>query len=134
MKDQVDNLADKGITDAVTINGLLDPITKALAIQRVQDGEAALLYIAPEMLRSKTIERILMARHVVRFVIDEAHCFSAWGKTSVWITFISEILSKSFRKTSSFLPLFLYPALPQRRNKKSSAISKIILSVNLGLT
>jgi ATP-dependent DNA helicase RecQ len=28
MKDQVDNLADKGITDAVTINGLLDPITR----------------------------------------------------------------------------------------------------------
>ena len=26
MKDQVDNLADRGITDAVTINGLLDPI------------------------------------------------------------------------------------------------------------
>lgn len=80
MKDQVDNLADRGITDAVTINGLLDPITRALAIQRVQEGEASLLYIAPEMLRSKTIERILMARHVVRFVIDEAHCFSAWGQ------------------------------------------------------
>ena len=79
MKDQVDNLEDKGITDAVTINGLLDPITRALAIQRVQYGEASLLYIAPEMLRSKTIERILMARHVVRFVIDEAHCFSSWG-------------------------------------------------------
>ena len=27
MKDQVDNLAEKGITDAVTINGLLDPIS-----------------------------------------------------------------------------------------------------------
>ena len=80
MKDQVDNLADRGITDAVTINGLLDPITRAQAIQRVQDGEASLLYISPEMLRSKTIERILMARHVVRFVIDEAHCFSSWGQ------------------------------------------------------
>ena len=78
MKDQVDNLADRGITDAVTINGLLDPITRALSIQRVQDGEASLLYISPEMLRSKTIEKILMARHVVRFVIDEAHCFSSW--------------------------------------------------------
>ena len=80
MKDQVDNLAERGITDAVTINGLLDPISRALSIQRVQDGEASLLYISPEMLRSKTIERILMSRHVVRFVIDEAHCFSAWGQ------------------------------------------------------
>ncbi|MDE5980644.1 MAG: RecQ family ATP-dependent DNA helicase, partial [Bacteroidaceae bacterium] len=80
MKDQVDNLADKGITDAVTINGMSDPITRALSIQRVQDGDASLLYISPEMLRSKTIERILFARHVVRFVIDEAHCFSAWGQ------------------------------------------------------
>lgn len=80
MKDQVDNLADRGITDAVTINGLLDPITRALSIQRVQEGDASLLYIAPEMLRSKTVERILMARNVVRFVIDEAHCFSSWGQ------------------------------------------------------
>lgn len=80
MKDQVDNLVDRGITDAVTINGLLDPISRSMAIERVQDGDASLLYIAPEMLRSKTIEKILMARHVVRFVIDEAHCFSAWGQ------------------------------------------------------
>lgn len=79
MKDQVDNLADRGIADAVTINGMLDPITRSLSIQRVQEGEASLLYISPEMLRSKTIERILIARHVVRFVIDEAHCFSSWG-------------------------------------------------------
>lgn len=80
MKDQVDNLAEKGIADAVTINGLLDPISRSLAIQRVQDGDASLLYIAPEMLRSKTLEKILMGRHVVRFVIDEAHCFSSWGQ------------------------------------------------------
>ena len=80
MKDQVDNLADRGFTDAVTINGLLDPISRSFAIERVLSGDATLLYIAPEMLRSNTIERILMARHVVRFVIDEAHCFSAWGQ------------------------------------------------------
>ena len=79
MKDQVDNLAARGISDAVTINGLLDPIERATAIEQVADGTANLLYIAPEMLRSKTIERLLMGRNVVRFVIDEAHCFSAWG-------------------------------------------------------
>ena len=80
MKDQVDNLAEKGITDAVTINGLLDPISRSEAINRVLDGNASLLYISPEMLRSRTIEKILLARHVVRFVIDEAHCFSSWGQ------------------------------------------------------
>ena len=52
MKDQVDSLADKGITDATTINGLLDPITRALSIRRVLEGDVSILYIAPEMLRS----------------------------------------------------------------------------------
>lgn len=80
MKDQVDNLEKRGVTDVVTINGMLDPISRSLAIDRVKNGEASILYIAPEMLRSKTIERILMVRNVVRFVVDEAHCFSAWGQ------------------------------------------------------
>ena len=80
MKDQVDNLAERGITDAVTINGLLDPISRSEAIRRVMEGDASILYISPEMLRSKTIERILLARHLVRIVIDEAHCFSSWGQ------------------------------------------------------
>ncbi len=80
MKDQVDNLAARGISEVVTINGLLDPIERANAIEQVADGSANMLYIAPEMLRSATIERLLMNRNVVRFVIDEAHCFSAWGQ------------------------------------------------------
>lgn len=80
MKDQVDNLAERGISEAVTINGLLDPIERATAIAQVADGTANILYIAPEMLRSRTIERLLISRNVVRFVIDEAHCFSAWGQ------------------------------------------------------
>ena len=80
MKDQVDNLEKANITDAVTINGLLDPIERAKSIERVEDGSASILYISPESLRSKTIERLLLGRNVVRFVIDEAHCFSAWGQ------------------------------------------------------
>jgi ATP-dependent DNA helicase RecQ len=80
MKDQVDNLEKNGITDAVTINGLLDPIERGKSFERVEDGSASLLYISPESLRSKTIERLLLGRKVVRFVIDEAHCFSSWGQ------------------------------------------------------
>ena len=80
MKDQVDNLEKIGITEAVTINGLLDPIERAKSFERVEDGSASILYISPESLRSRTIERLILGRKIVRFVIDEAHCFSSWGQ------------------------------------------------------
>ncbi|HEX8376836.1 MAG TPA: RecQ family ATP-dependent DNA helicase [Pedobacter sp.] len=80
MKDQVDNLEKIGITDAITINGLLDPIERAKSIERIKNGLASILYISPESLRSKTIENLLLGRKIVRFVIDEAHCFSSWGQ------------------------------------------------------
>jgi len=80
MKDQVDNLASKGITSAVTINGLLSPIERKDALERIKDGSTSLLYISPESLRSRTIQHLLFGRNVIRFVIDEANCFSAWGQ------------------------------------------------------
>lgn len=80
MKDQVDNLEKSGITEAVTINGLLDPIERAKSFERIEDGSASILYISPESLRSRTIERLILGRKIVRFVIDEAHCFSSWGQ------------------------------------------------------
>ncbi len=80
MKDQVDNLEKNGITESVTINGLLDPVERAKSFERVEDGSASILYISPESLRSRTIERLLLGRNIVRFVVDEAHCFSAWGQ------------------------------------------------------
>ena len=80
MKDQVDNLEEKGLAEAVTINGLLSPVERKDAVERVANGTASMLYISPEQLRSKTIDRLLTSRNVSRFVIDEAHCFSAWGQ------------------------------------------------------
>ena len=118
MKDQVDNLAERGITDAVTINGLLDPISRSLAIQRVMDGNASLLYIAPEMLRSKTIERILLARNVVRFVVDEAHCFSSWGQDfRVDYLYIGKFISEYQKKKGckSAIPVSCFTATAKQK-------------------
>ncbi len=116
MKDQVDNLATLGITDAVTINGLLDPISRALSIQRVIDGEVSLLYIAPEMLRSKTIERILSARHIVRFVIDEAHCFSSWGQDfRVDYLYIGTFIRQYQEKKKCKIPISCFTATAKQK-------------------
>ena len=103
MKDQVDNLEKAGITDAVTINGLLDPIERAKSLERIEDGSAAILYISPEALRSRTIGHLLRGRKIARFVIDEAHCFSAWGQDfRVDYLYIGEFI-KSLQKDKGLL-------------------------------
>lgn len=102
MKDQVDNLVERGIEEAVTINGMMNPIERADAIERVRNGKATILYISPEQLRSKTIEKLLMSRNIVRFVIDEAHCFSAWGQDfRVDYLYIGDFIRKLQKNKSS---------------------------------
>ena len=118
MKDQVDNLCSIGITEAVTVNGLLDPIERANALERVSNGSASLLFISPEQLRSRTIEKILISRNIARFVIDEAHCFSAWGKIFVLTICILATLSVNYKRIRSIRSQFLFRALLQRQNKK----------------
>ena len=81
MKDQVDVLRTRhDVTTAITINGMLSPLERREALDRVENGGVNLLYISPESLRSKTITRLLQKRIINRFVIDEAHCFSSWGQ------------------------------------------------------
>lgn len=64
---------------AVALSGYLSPLERIDAIEKVINGTADILYIAPESLRSQTIFSILKNRLIERFVIDEAHCFSTWG-------------------------------------------------------
>lgn len=118
MKDQVDNLAEQGITEAVTINGLLDPISRAEAFERVANGSATLLYISPEMLRSKTIEKLLLSRNVVRFVIDEAHCFSSWGQDfRVDYLYIGDFIRKlqEKKRMASPIPVSCFTATAKQK-------------------
>jgi ATP-dependent DNA helicase RecQ len=100
MKDQVDVLLKRfEVTCAVTINGMLSPLERSEALERVASGGAHILYISPEALRSKTIFELLLNRSIARFVIDEAHCFSSWGQDfRVDYLYIGEFLEKLQKK------------------------------------
>ena len=79
MADQVAGLEARGIGSCVTINGLLSMPERADALERVRLGDAGILLISPEQLRSVSLRRALDQREVGAWVLDEAHCLSRWG-------------------------------------------------------
>ena len=79
MADQVAGLQRLGITSCVTINGLLSMPERAEALERVRLGDAAIVLISPEQLRSMPMRRALQQREIGAWVLDEAHCLSKWG-------------------------------------------------------
>lgn len=78
MKDQVDSLADLGIS-ATFINSSLTAEEQNHRIHGMQAGEFDLVYIAPERFRSSRFVRAIRATSVQLLAVDEAHCISEWG-------------------------------------------------------
>ncbi len=79
MADQVQGMERAGISSAVTINGMLSMPERQDALDRVRLGQAAILLISPEQLRSVSVRSVLAQREVGLWVLDEAHCVSKWG-------------------------------------------------------
>ena len=79
MADQVKGLERHGIDCCVTVNGMLSMPERSEALERIRLGDAGILLIAPEQLRSSTMRRVLDQREIAAWVLDEAHCLSKWG-------------------------------------------------------
>jgi len=78
MKDQVENLKDRGIKAAAVHSGLhrreID-----IAINNSVFGDLKFLYVSPERLITPAFRQNLQRMNVSLLAIDEAHCISQWG-------------------------------------------------------
>ncbi|CAM4302853.1 DNA helicase RecQ [Weissella hellenica] len=78
MKNQVDELIANGI-DAVTLNSTQDDNAYRHAMNHLLNGQAKLLYLAPERLKSEGTYALLNRLDISLVVIDEVHVLSQWG-------------------------------------------------------
>lgn len=81
MKDQVENLKQRGVKSACFLNSDLSFIEKKRYIEKIKNGEKSIIYLSPELLQGSTdINAIIGEREIGLIVIDEAHTVSTWGK------------------------------------------------------
>lgn len=80
-RDQIANLHTKLQSPDIAggLNGLQTTPERQETLERLSLGDYALLYVAPEQLRSPTFKRAIRQRKIAAWIFDEVHCLAQWG-------------------------------------------------------